>query len=356
MSKKLKVLVFSKYDQKGASSRLRTIQYLKGIEQASISITLSPLFDAKYLEDLYNGNLRKITILKYYFKRIRMLFGLGKYDLVWIEKEIFPWFPLPVEKLLAKWGVRYIVDYDDAIFHTYDTHRSGLVRQLLSNKIPTVMKHAALVTVCNSYLEKKAKKAGAKRIEVLPTVVDIQRYIPVYHAKNHKLVIGWIGTPKTEKYLIAMKEILDKLASMIEIKVMVVGGQEFFSEKFEYEILPWDEKKESEYLQQIDIGIMPLTDSPWEKGKCGYKLIQYMACGKPVIASNVGMNCEIIQTGVNGYLANDEQAWIDAFKALMKLEKRVELGKNARALVERTYSLQNTLDHRIRFLKESISK
>lgn len=357
MNKKINVLIFSKYDRLGASSRLRTIQYIQGIEKKEISITLSPLFDNKYLEELYSiGYVTKKNIILYYFKRFKILLSIRKYDLIWIEKEIFPWLPLPVEKIMTFLSIKYIVDYDDAIFHNYDAHRSKLVRLLLSKKIPTVMKYANLVSVCNEYLKLKAQNAGAKNIQIIPTVIDTTRYIPMYKTNNKKLVIGWIGTPKTEKYLIDLMDVFKECAKTIDIKIINIGGNFFHCPYCEYEILTWSEEKEMQYLQEIDIGIMPLVDSLWEEGKCGYKLIQYMGSGKPVIASAVGMNCDIVKNGKNGYLVKSNNDWVDAILKLNDICIREKMGKEARSLVEAKYSLNATLHQRIDCIKKVVNK
>lgn len=355
MKKKIKILVLTKYDKKGASSRLRTIQYFKGLQDNGIKIEHSPLFDDDYLNKLYSGEkTSKLYVLKRYIKRFIKLFSSKDYDLLWIEKELFPWLPLNIEGLLNKFGVKYLVDYDDAIFHNYDQHRLGIVRYLLSQKIPNVMKNATLVTVCNGYLKQKSLDSGATKVETIPTVVDLNKYDTIYETNNDKLTIGWIGTPKTEKYIIDLKSVFEKISKEIDIKVVVIGGKEFSSDVFEYEILPWSEEKESEYISKLDIGIMPLTDSKWEKGKCGYKLIQYMACGKPIVASKIGMNCEIVKDDKNGYLATSEEEWIEAIKKLNDKDKRIELGKFARKEVEDKFSLQATLEDRIRYIMEAV--
>ncbi len=356
MKHEIEVLAFTKYDDQGASSRLRTIQYKNKLKKNGINITISPLFDNQYLEELYTTRASKTHIIKCYIQRMKLMFQLKKFDLIWIEKELFPWIPLPFEKIITLYNKKYIVDYDDAIFHTYDKHRLKIIQIVLKNKISKVMCGAAVVTVCNQYLKDKALSVKAKDIEVIPTVVDIEKYQPVYNARNDVLTIGWIGTPKTEQYLIDMQEIFNNISKKFKIKLVIIGGKNFDTKKFNFEILDWSEKKEVELLQNIDIGIMPLRDSAWEKGKCGYKLIQYMACGKPVVGSEVGMNCEIIHNGENGYLANTEEEWINAIVHLHKKEQRIKMGKYARQLVETKYSLQSTMDKRINIIKKVLNE
>jgi glycosyltransferase involved in cell wall biosynthesis len=209
------------------------------------------------------------------------------------------------------------------------------------------MRNASLVTVCNSYLKQKAIDSNAKKIEIIPTVVDLERYNDMCEINNTKLTIGWIGTPKTEKYIIELKSVFETISKEIDLKIVVIGGKEFSSDIFEYEIVPWSEDKEVEYINKLDIGIMPLSDSKWEKGKCGYKLIQYMACGKPVIASAIGMNCDIVENNKNGFLVNNNTEWINAIKNLKDSKIRKEMGYYGKNLVEKNYSLQATINKKI---------
>ena len=351
----LRVLVLTKYDSKGASSRLRSMQYFDAITQSGIEIEHSPLFDNGYLEKLYSGKkISAVYFLKRYLNRFLKLFLSKQYDLLWIEKELFPWIPFNIEGFLNFFAVRYIVDYDDAIFHTYDNNPRKIVRLLLKNKIPNVMKNAKLVTVCNGYLKQKALESGSENIEIIPTVVDIEKYNTLYNTENEELIIGWIGTPSTEKYIIELLPMFEKLSSILDFKIVIIGGKNFMSDVCKYEILPWSQETENLILKKIDIGIMPLLDSKWEQGKCGYKLIQYMACGKPVVASSVGMNCEIIEEGLNGLLVNSNNEWMSAIVKLSDLDTRTKLGKNARQKVEKTFSLQCTTAQRIQYIKESV--
>lgn len=356
MKNSIKVIVFTKYDQKGASSRLRSLQYFEKMRESGIKIKHSPLFNDEYLERRYRTkSVSSLYILQRYFLRFLELFVVWRYDVVWIEKELFPWLPLNIEGALAFMGVKYLVDYDDAIFHNYDLHKNKLVRILLQNKIQKVMKGAKVVTVCNDYLRKFAENAGTKNIKIIPTVVDLNKYTFSPPVNNEALTIGWIGTPITEKYIIGLMDILEAIAEKIKIKILLIGGENFHTKKFEYEILPWSEFLEVESLKKIDIGIMPLTNSKWEQGKCAYKLIQYMACSKPVIASRAGMNCELVENNTNGFIVETKEEWIEAFLNLNDKNTRNKMGENARKLVETKYSLQETTAIRVQSIRDTLS-
>lgn len=265
-----------------------------------------------------------------------------RFDVVVVEKELFPFLPAVAERLLRLLGVRYVVDYDDALFHRYDRHASALVRGLLGRKIDSVMRHAAIVVAGNEYLAERARQAGAPRIEVIPTVVDTERYQPLAHVANETPVVGWIGTPKTSRYLKPLVPVFEALQDKMPVRFIAVGARPVDFEGTPVEAWPWSEETEVESIQQFDIGIMPLDDSPWERGKCGYKLLQYMACGLPVVASPVGVNREIVTPEENGLLANTADEWKHALGGLLQADEsiRQSIGREGRQRVEEWYSLK----------------
>lgn len=341
----MKVLVFTKYPRMGASSRLRTLQYLPLLEQQGFKFTVRSLFDESYLDTLYSsGSRSKLAIVKYYIKRLFTLCSVNSYDLIWIEKELFPYLPAFAERALVFIGKNYIVDYDDAIFHNYDMSDNKLIRKFLSNKIDKVMANASCVIAGNDYLARRAQVAGAKRIEWVPTVVDKYRYMPLVKTQDKQKVIGWIGSPSTQKYIIDIKKALSTVCERHSARLLLVGATQDIIKQLpdiQVDVVPWSEENEAQLIQQMDIGIMPLSDGPWEKGKCGYKLIQYMACGVPVVASPVGVNSNIIDDNKCGYLAENEEKWVNSLDALLSsTEHRTTFGKAGRNAVEETYSLQ----------------
>lgn len=239
----------------------------------------------------------------------------------------------------------YVADYDDALFHQYDQHKSWWVRRLLGKKIARVMRGARLVTVGNAYLADYARHAGAKRVEILPTVIDLERYSrPLGNEISSKaFTIGWIGTPATVKYLHAKAHVLRKVCAGGRGRVLLIGSGLVNFTGLSVELLQWDETTEVDHLKKFDVGIMPLPDEPWERGKCGFKLIQYMACGMPVVASPVGVNSEIIDHGVNGFLADTPDDWERALCSLRDDPGlRERMGMAGRMKVEERYSLQLT--------------
>ena len=353
-----KVLFLSRYARLGSSSRLRLYQYLPYLQNAGIDATLAPFFDDDYVLGIYGGKVAKLPILKAYFDRLRFMLKAGRFDAVWVEKEMLPWIPAWLELGLFPAKLPLIVDYDDAVFHRYDQHRLSLVRGLLGRKIDRGMQRADLVVAGNEYLANRARNAGASRVEILPTVVDVGRYgvtsrIP---GAQQLPVIGWIGSPLTAKYLNLIAPALHEIVSRRLGRVIAVGANANRLDDLPVEILPWAEATEVNDIQGFDIGIMPLPDSPFERGKCGYKLIQYMACGKPVVASPVGVNSMIIRDGVDGFLASTHQEWISALTRLIADPKlRQQMGHAGRLRIENEFSLQRAAPRLVSLIGSVVS-
>ncbi len=338
----MKVLALTRYGRLGASSRVRFFQYLPAFSAMGIDVHVEPLLRDDYIKRLYgNQPTNWHEIISDYLRQAVKLFWSRKFDLIWIEKEIFPNFPAWFERVLAVSGVNYVADYDDAIFHSYDLS-SNPIKKLLSKKIDSVMRHASLVLCGNKYLADRALSAGARHVEIVPTVIDLCNYVVNPKHSHRHIVIGWIGSPVTAKYLDVVVPALRLLASEFPIQLRVIGANPTFSD-LNFDCRAWTEASEVSEIQGCDIGVMPLIDSPWERGKCGYKLIQYMACGLPVVASPVGVNQEIVKHGRNGFLAEVTDEWLAALRLLCAdIERRHAIGFQGRKLVEQNYSLQVT--------------
>lgn len=346
MSKR--ILVLTKYPRMGASSRLRTLQYLPLLEEQGFEFTVQSLFDDAYLKNLYSHQGRSKSVIgKLYLKRFLTLFAIKSYDAIWIEKEIFPYLPAFAEQFLALFGINYVVDYDDAIFHNYDLSNNKFVRFFLAKKIDKVMKNASYVLAGNSYLAERARHAGAKRIQLLPTVVEHLRYQKSHQLLKDVLIVGWIGSPSTQKYIVDILPELLIVHQQHPFRLLLVGATGDIHKELmglDVDVRDWHEQTEAELISIMDVGIMPLKNGPWEKGKCGYKLIQYMACGVPVVASDVGVNCEIIQNETAGLLAKKKSDWSDALLQLLgSTELRKRYGRVGSYIVESKYSIQAQL-------------
>jgi len=328
----------------GASSRMRAFQYVPLLYPVGIDATVSPVFSDKYVSSLQYGRKNLGEVLSGFFRRIQTLLKSHSFDLIWIEKEILPWVPAWLEQKLLPKHIPYILDYDDAVFHYYDHSRNLFVRQLLGTKHRSLIQRAALVMAGNEYIADFANRAGAKFVEIIPTVIDLDRYPPVMHGplttNSMPPVVGWIGLRAQAEQLVPYAQLFGRLSTEGKARFTAIGIDTSVL-GLRMESIPWSEQTEVASIAGLDIGIMPLVDEPFERGKCGYKLIQYMACGLPVVASPVGVNSQIVEHGVNGFLAETPEQWESALMALLVdpgLRKR--MGHMGRQKVERDYSLQ----------------
>jgi glycosyltransferase involved in cell wall biosynthesis len=354
----LRVLALTRYDRLGSSSRVRFYQYFPYLKAQGVNIVNEPFFSNDYVRDIYEGRRPSLKAVVWaYLKRIAILAQIGSFDLLWMEKELLPLFPAGLEALFQIFNIPYVVDYDDAVFHRYDMHSLALVRALLGHKIDAVMRQAALVIVGNEYLAERARRAGARKVEFLPSVVDVKQYVFRQRKPSSVFEIGWIGSPITAPYLDLIRDAVNALNHEANIHITLIGAGD--TNPFlgvPTTVMPWSEESELSIGQKFDVGVMPLADGPFERGKCGYKLVQYMAGGIPVIASPVGVNQQIVEPDINGYLANSTDDWLIALRRLRNnVSKRREMGEAGRKKVEQKYNLRVTAPRLLELLS-SIAK
>ncbi len=335
----MNVLLLSRYTSLGASSRYRSYQYLPYLRSKGFQVTVAPLLSDLYLQRLYNGDGTSVPdVTRSYIRRVGSLLKARQYDLLWIEYEALPWIPFPLESVMLSKNVPCVVDYDDAVFHRYDMHSLGVVRTLLGRKIDHVMRNAALVIAGNGYLAARARDAGARHVEILPTVVDLGKFPSKPEHHHETFTVGWIGSPSTEHYLSLAREPLAIFCDDGKARVVAIGARNPDMAGVPFEIKPWSEKDEAELMSKFDAGIMPLTDSPWERGKCGHKLVKYMASALPVVASPVGVNMDIVRHGVNGFLASSSEEWVRSLSLLRDNPSLARMmGKEGRKIVEQHF-------------------
>ena len=340
----MRVLALPRYSSLGSSSRTRFFQYFPYLNSCGIEVQVSPLLGNDYIQGLYFKNKTPyFSVAMSYLHRIRMCAIARSFDLLWIEKELFPWLPAWTERFLNQRRIPYVVDYDDAVYLRYTTHWNPMVRAILGKNINTAMQHAATVVVGNNFLAENARSAGARKIEYLPTVIDLNRY-PIHAKESNQFRIGWIGSPITVPYLGLIKDALQEVCRQTNACIVLIGaGDRDPLAGLEKEKIVWDEETEVANIQSFDVGIMPLPDEPFTRGKCGYKLIQYMGAGLPLVASPVGVNTQIVEQGKTGFLASSQEEWVQALVTLYhNAELRKNMGKAGRQKVETDYSLQVT--------------
>lgn len=336
-----KIIFFPRYNRVGASSRYRVFNFIPYFESLGYKCTVVPLFDSEYLENRYSSRVAVLfSIIKAYAARIKWLLRLKDYNLAVIEYELFPFVPPIFELLFKFFSIKYIVDFDDAIFHRYDAHPILIVRLLFRNKIKCVMNNAHSVIVGNKYLYDYAISANSKRVYRLATVVDTDKYYQCITENSKDCVtICWIGSPSTSIYLYEVLDVFRMLSLKYKIKLTLLGSNKLSFDGVNVSYIKWSEESEVEELMKCDIGIMPLANDNWVKGKCGFKLVQYMAAGLPVVASPIGANNEIVDHGVNGFLPTNKDEWVEYLSILIESkELRRKFGVDGREKIVKNYS------------------
>jgi glycosyltransferase involved in cell wall biosynthesis len=355
----MKLLALMKYGRAAASTRQRLLQYEHFLQEAGFDLELQLLLDDAYVKGLATGTGRSAaSILRQYAKRLNRLLATSDFDVVWVHYEVFPYLPGVVD-LLSKRGSRPLVyDFDDATFHTYDLHKSRLVRSLLGKRLIPLLGSADLALCGNRYLQCYAEQYCGNA-QILPTVVDTEVYTPVESTRERRVapVVGWIGSPSTWAYVEPLLQDILDVTRRLGVDFKVVGAGKAAKPAEGMTLVDWSEDAEVSSIQCMDIGIMPLPDEPWARGKCGYKLIQYGACGLPVIASPVGVNTEIVEDGRTGLLATTPHEWREALERLILDAKlRQSMGQAGRQRIVNHYSLEVHGPRLIEFLTDMMKR
>jgi glycosyltransferase involved in cell wall biosynthesis len=340
----MQVNALTRHGREAASTRQRLLQYIPALEAAGFRVEFEPLLGDDYVRSLVDGGgFSRLDVARSYFKRMQaLLLGPGA-DILWVYAELFPYLPGWFERLALSRSRAIVYDFDDAFFHNYDANPNPLVRGLLGRKFEPLLRRASACSCGNSYLQDYASRFCRRSI-IVPTVVDTDLYKPHTNRTepNRPLVIGWIGSPTSWRYLRPLLPLLAELSRERGIKVRVVGaGVQAEKDRFPgLELVDWAESREVADVQAMDIGIMPVPDDFWARGKSGYKLIQYMACGLPVVASPVGVNRDIVSQGITGFLATSTDEWRSFLSRLIAdADLRHRLGTAGRKRAEEEYSL-----------------
>jgi glycosyltransferase involved in cell wall biosynthesis len=350
----LKILLLTRYGRTGASSRLRFLQYLPALNAAGIEAHATPFLDDVYLKELYDGQRPSFRrVIRFYSQRLKQLAKARDFDVVWMEKEALPWVPALLE-LSALRDIPLVMDFDDAWHLRYTESTNPMVRLALAGKLARMARRADCVVVANRFLQSWAEGAGALSVKCIPTVVDLTRYAATPLPDPEPFTIGWIGTPETAHYLTTIEGALRQVLARANTRLLLIGPSSPPLSLPNVEAQPWTEGDETTLLQRIHVGIMPLPHGLWEYGKSAYKLVQYMAAARPVVASAVGANQDVVKQGVNGFFARTEADWVEYLERLRTDHAMAQaMGWAARATVESSFSLDATLPKVIEILKSA---
>ncbi|MCE2432947.1 MAG: glycosyltransferase family 4 protein [Candidatus Latescibacteria bacterium] len=356
----MKILFVAQYGPLAASSRTRVFDYLPLLRRAGVTC------DVKIVtpDDLIKRNTRGVfsRLLYYVLSYSRALwtgwacvFTAPQYDAILIQKVLFS-FPIP--HLLRRYRHKIFFDFDDAIF-TLENPNAGWINRLRTRRramgVPAMLQIAHCAIVENAYTAEFAARY-CSCVSQITGPIDTARYVPRKKTTGEKVVLGWIGSQWTTRYLDLIRDPLAALSRQCpNLELRLIGAGDFDVPNLKIERMDWALETEVGHLQTFDIGLMPLPDDPFTRGKGGYKLLQYMACGLPVVASPVEINREIVTHGKTGFLAETEVEWIEFLGTLIKNKTlRNRMGAAGRARVIAHYALKKSSDQLLALLQRSI--
>jgi glycosyltransferase involved in cell wall biosynthesis len=326
--------------------RFRFEQYLDSLRQRGVVCDFSWALDGADAKVLYSpGNVPRKALLtaRLMVKRWLETFKLARYDVVLVQREALffggPWLELAAKRN----GAKLVFDFDDAIWLADTSAFNQRYRWLKSpGKIPRILRAADLVLAGNAYLAEYARGFNP-RVQIVPTTIDTDSYRPRERPGDGPVCIGWSGSFSTIRDFRLASPTLRRLRGRYgdRVRFKVIGDGTFRDEELGVVGQPWKAETEVSDLQEIDIGLMPLPDNDWSRGKCGLKGLQYMALGIPTLMSPVGVNAEIITDGKNGFLPRTDEDWERALSALIEsAELRAKIGAAGRQRVLQDYSVQ----------------
>lgn len=329
------------------------------LEEHGFKCTLSPLIATPGEDKMFYTQgkyLKKILLgLRLAFRRLIDVIRANKYDIVVIAREAFITGSTFFESALARSKGKVIFDFDDSIWLNVVSNNNRFFSYLKDgSKTARIISVSDKVFAGNEFLANYARRFN-DNVVIIPTTIDTDSYQPAYNVNKQTVTIGWSGSVTTIEHfqfaIPALRIIKAKYKDRIIIKV--IGDGNFVEPSLSIRGIPWRNDTELDDLREIDIGLMPLPDNEWTWGKCGLKGLQYMALEIPTIMSPVGVNLEIIQDGVNGYLANSMEEWVDKISALIEQPAlRIRIGKEGRNTVVTKYSVKSTRESYLRHLEQ----
>lgn len=344
------------------NQRFRFEQYMTFLQENGFECVLSPLIATPEEDKTFykQGNyIKKILLgLRLALRRLTDVLRANEYDVIVIAREAFITGSTFFERALSKRKGKVIFDFDDSIWLNVISNNNRLFASLKDgSKTARIIKISDKVFAGNEFLANYAKKFN-NNVVIIPTTIDTDVYQPAYDRDKKKLTIGWSGSTSTIEHfqfaIPALRILKEKYKDSITIKV--IGDSSFVDPSLNINGIPWRSETELDDLREIDIGIMPLPDNEWTWGKCGLKGLQYMALEIPTVMSPVGVNLDIIQQGVNGYLANSTDEWVEKISDLIEHpDLRVQMGKEGRKTVVKKYSVKCTQEIYLRHLEDVLT-
>lgn len=336
-----KVLFLTRYNRLGASSRVRFYEYLGLIKPEHLSIKVNPFFYDSYVPDFYEKKVSHTSILLCYLRRIWVLINVWHYDTIYLEKELFPKLPFIIEYIFLRYlklsGTKLLVDIDDAFYLDYRNTST-----LIAFKIERVMMFCDEVIAGSKELERYSQNFNEK-VRFLPSCITLGGSKLSSCPPSNRLIIGWLGTPYTAKYLSLIEGLV---IEHTDVDWFFMGGiLDSLAGLPNTHYFEWSVEDEEKFLSKISIGIMPLEDTAFERAKCGYKLLKYMAHGAPVIASKIGANNYIVNE-TNGILCSNLEEWNAAVIRMKRMDVLLSYDrKSILGYVNENYSHKSQLNN-----------
>jgi glycosyltransferase involved in cell wall biosynthesis len=339
------VFIFPRYSSKGPSSRYRIFNYLEYYKEAGYSVRVYPLFGDWYLDCIWQRRAKwKILhkIIYAYFKRLLLMLSMPSNSIAYIGAELFPYLPYGFEKIFKLKKVKYLIEFDDAIFHYYDMHSSKYIRNILGNKTAKAIANASYVITGAEYLTNFASKYNPSVIEI-PTTIDAEKYTNNELINTGEFVIGWIGSFSQSIHIVNLLPVFKRLSENYTYTLRLVGFDKYLEKHLEsipYEIIEWTDDSEIIEMSKFSVGIMPLDDTPFSNGKCAFKLVQYMGVGIPTISTPLVSNVNINRDSANIFALTPEEWYLAFEKVFQNKEHYIKVGRKNKEIAMEYYTIQ----------------
>jgi glycosyltransferase involved in cell wall biosynthesis len=344
----MKILFIVPYPLASApSQRFRFEQYFEALDKDGIRYDLQSFIDDATWEILYKKGfvLRKVYgIIKGFARRKLLFFKLKQYNWVFIHREAAPIGPPIFEWIITKiFRKKIIYDFDDAIWLENVSESNKIVSKIKwYNKVSSIIKWSEKISCGNDFLCDYAKKYNYN-VVLNPTTIDMfNLHNETKNQYSNRVVIGWTGTHSTIKYLEPIVPIIKELEKQLDFDFVVISNRKPDWNLKSLQYIEWNKETEVTDLLKMNVGIMPIPDDDWAKGKCGFKALQYMSLGIPALVSPVAVNKKIVDNGINGYWCNDNEEWKNAISALIKdAELRIKMGVAAKEKIKNHFSVES---------------
>jgi glycosyltransferase involved in cell wall biosynthesis len=340
--------------------RFRIETWARHLAPRGIDVSFLPFSDRGLTNVLYrNGHYarKSVEMLRCYAHQVRRVLSHPRPDVVFIYREASLLGPAVIETLSRRWRAPIVYDLDEPLFVPLESPSNGLLSMLrFPSKVPVLMGLSERVLVVNRITQLFAS-TYAKNVEVVPMAADTDRYTPAPHKDHPRICVGWVGSRTTQKNLQAIAEPLARLCRTHGAKLRVIGDVPMSLGGVELEFFPWRFDTEVPQLHECQIGVVPVQPDNWSPWKFYFKLVQLMSLGLPVVAAPVGANLEIIEDGVNGFLATSPENWYERLRLLAENSMlRRTMGEAARATVEKRFSLRQQVNQLEGILLESVQR